>query len=313
MATLTSGNVYRITNKATGKALNYYNGNASVNVYDEDGTMDQNWYFNSSRLFTEHNRTTKCLGKSGSSTPIATYSSGSTSTQGITATITLTNNYGDYVTIMCDGNYLTSSGTSLSWTSTKSGTNSEWLCEKLHRVSMPSCGTEYFHTLCGVASGTFTSSYATKLRAFAKSCFGERSVSDPQLFYNAYGALMFNAGTDNNGKFHLGIDMSPGGIVTAPFAGTVKQTTTNYGQVVIQNDANSKFFVFMHLDNITATVGSIKKGVAIGTMAGIGKNGASVFSPHLHVEVHSTNRTGQNPVANSKVPLADTLCPYLYI
>lgn len=74
--------------------------------------------------------------------------------------------------------------------------------------------------------------------------------------------------------------MCPGGDVTAPFDGVVMQTTTNYGQVVLKNTANGKYFAFMHMKDIPNFKSSnITKGTRLGTMSGIGKVAILFIAP----------------------------------
>jgi|GEM_PF-2726084 len=299
MATLatgiTSGRYYRFCNKATEKDLNHYASDGSnVDVWTEDGTTDQIWYWNGSKLYPESNRT-KCLDRYVTNNNADVYTPNDDTNQILTfVPVSVSDtSYGYYYRIRLKNTiggkiyYLTQSGSNVVWSTSATNDYSVWLAEEIRRVTnIGDTGyTDYFSVWSGLPNGSFSKAAAVK--NLHNICFGGNVSDNKKWNYNMFGSLWAGGSALYQGKFHTGVDFSTQGSVYAPISGTVVYANENFGTVTISN--NSIKVLCLHMSGRIANGTKVTAGqTKIGTVAGIGADGAvGAFSAHLHVEVHS--------------------------
>lgn len=305
---------------------------STVNGYLRDGTTDQIWNFDGTRLI--HEKSEFALSRSSttsSAVKIGSATSG-TSLSGITFELISGNNY--RIVIGADSStprYLTatprtsetSTSIVLSWetkNSSDSGKTQSWEVEKLIKVTNFPSGvypnnTEFFHPSAGWIPGTYAlnggASKLAKLKELYRKCYGlsdTASVTESQCMKNLYGALTYGSGTWQDGTFHLGYDFNrgEGTKIFAPYDGVVKNTPDNngYGEVTIY--ANSKYYTLMHMIINTGTNGP-EENTSIFSTPNANKNNhlgteykKGVAQVHLHIEAATTNSTAlRSPILSS--------------
>lgn len=305
---------------------------STVNGYLRDGTTDQIWNFDGTRLI--HEKSEFALSRSSttsSAVKIGSTTSG-TSLSGITFELISGNNY--RIVIGADSGtprYLTatprtsetSSSIVLSWETKKSsdsGNTQSWEVEKLIKVTNFPGGvypndTEFFHPSAGWIPGTYAlnggASKLTKLKELYRKCYGlsnTAEVTERECMLNLYGALTYSSGTWQDGTFHLGYDFNRGENtkIYAPYDGTVKNTpdNNNYGEVTVY--ANSKYYTLMHMKINTGTSGP-KKDAAISSTPNASESNylgkeykKGVSQVHLHIEAATSNSTTlRSPILSS--------------
>ncbi len=344
MPTPTSGNTYRFRSNTTAavnssRSVGYYlncygtTSGSTVNGYRRDGTRDQIWNFDGTRLTHEKSGTSICLSRSGTTATAVQIGSTSlaTSLSQISFEQISGNNYRVKVGGTTSPMYLTATPTTnsanasitLSWAALKSSdsTNSQsWEVERLIKVTGFPSGlytnnTEFFHPSAGWTQGTYTGNGgATKLAnaiALYRKCYNLSSsatVTNSQVFTNLYGAMTVGSGTWQDGSIHLGYDFNRGlgTEIYAPYAGTVQNApyASTYGAVALY--ANSRYYHLLHMDPV-----SVSQGVSVTTANVIGKEGrAGVSQVHLHIEAATSNSTSvRSPLAstNSSLPTLNLL------
>lgn len=105
----------------------------------------------------------------------------------------------------------------------------------------------------------------------------------------------------SRGDYHGGIDIRAyqGDPIYAVADGTVKTSTSNYGIIDIEHTALGVCARYVHLSQRLVGSGSkVAAGQLIGYSGGVGKNGRTQYTPHLHFDVRKIGV----PFGNSKVP-----------
>ena len=278
----------------------------SVTAAAVNGLTTQTWNFRNNKLYTE----------SSSSYGVAGTSSATMSTSPNEVVLVWAGTNKCYIKLSGSNKYLQRSSATVSW-----GTSpAEWTIEEIiKKTGVPYMGTEYFSRNAGLSNGTWNTSYSNIVRNFYKKVYDVDTVSDANCFYNLYGALMYNAGSDT-GKFHCGVDMKlyHGAPIKAPFSGKVTRIDENYGRVYLYNETLNATFIFLHMD-ISKDISKndiISEGTIIGTQSGYGSTPSPTdFSSHLHVEIHAGEHSSGASIAPaySYDQLGNSLEPYEYL
>lgn len=325
MAVPASGYTYRF--RAGSNGLNYYGSSSlsngtKINTMALDGTFEQNWRYDGSRLYVEYGPTTYCLHKNASNNAVIwakdTSASGNNSQLidfvGVSGT-----SYNCYIKLRNSSHYLQEGSGQCTWVTSQASATS-WEFERLDRVvDMPSGlytnRTEFFHRGAGQTNGESWTNVSNTQKAIAVQSFYKyvfntaAHPADSSCLYNLYGALMYNVGSVS-GKFHVGVDMtySTGRAIRAPFSGQIIASGGSYGMVALYNSTQNKTFVFLHMTGCAAS-GNITKGSTMGYQGSVGTTAS-----HLHVEVYEGRVTSSSsPSSNSNTTLGTLRAPYSYM
>ncbi len=340
MGVPTANATYRFCPHAGMTALHYYGMSAitngqKVNVMAQDGTRDQLWFFDGTRLRLERNRS-YCLDrdKTNNQCDLCQAMSSELINQEVAFEIVTGTRVQCYIRLKnkIDGQdyYLQSDASQCVWVAGKSNAT-PWEYEKIHRVadlpalSVYSPGSaDWFHKSSGLnPESSWTAApnaaYAANLTHFYTRIFGATpSANGAQHLYNLYGSLMTMSGWA--GKFHVGVDMTCGSRsdsvpIRAPFSGTVyRRAGDAFNTLTLYQSAYNYVFRFLHMSRPRAA-GSVQKGEILGYLSDVGASG----SRHVHVEVAPakvsdgvvTNTSSAPAPTSSNLPMGDTMSPYV--
>lgn len=107
--------------------------------------------------------------------------------------------------------------------------------------------------------------------------------ADSNVITSPFGPRNVSGGS----RQHMGIDIRAGenAPIRAVMGGEVEATSKSYGQIVIKHPGGWKS-KYLHLNNFKVKKGDhIQPGDVIGGSGGIGKDGKTHYTPHLHLEM----------------------------
>lgn len=305
------------------------NSGGLVNSKFVSGGNGQIWRYSGSKLFSENSEgLSKFISRESTSSAIVKVASGST-TDALSGITFIKAGEKSYHICIGSGSTLryltavpessTSETISTTWAVLKTNDSNNaqlWSIEKVIKVNnIPGIGTDYFAVWSGLGEHSFDKT--SPITNLYNVCFGLDGNGNNK-YYNMYGAIFSgNSPISYRGRYHTGIDMSPGEgtAVKAPVTGIVVYSNSNYGTVTIKESGTERLFICMHMTNrIDEGAAVIAGETTIGKVGGIGAGGVKQFSAHLHVEVHpkGKSKTGNAYEDDSESKAGDSVPVYDY-
>lgn len=147
-------------------------------------------------------------------------------------------------------------------------------------------------------------SVETEAAAYEKPWFPLSTMKVTQLAYESY---------SHSNSMH--IDCAGSTYAIAPFTGTVKYYTSNYGCMIFQSNNKVQYpdgtvdymtVMYMHGTNLKSVGTTVKQGTNLYKLGGLGSNGSNAYAVHLDVGV----TRGQKSSPTSSYSRFGTVFPY---
>lgn len=335
---------------AEGMFLNLYYSNGvsdgqNVILWEGDGSLEQQWKYNGSKLLTVRN-TNFALDKytfsgSANNNNADVWTANDPTNQNIVFVATSSGNDVVKIKLASSNMYLTAygfeNGTSggktptstgnVYWTSSDKATMQQWIFrevggsvdpepgEMITVTNMPSGiysnDTEYFHPQSGMVNGTWVQNNGSyiqnKIKNYYKTIYGVEPDSADQYLYNLFGAKL----TGRN-DYHIGVDIwhGSGSKITSAHSGTViKAGNTDSNEVAIYD--GERTYYYLHMKDRYVEQGDTV--IAGKTVLGTEGQAGWATGSHLHLEVFDGQDFAgpkDTPLVNESIP---SICPYDYI